>query len=89
MCAHPLGVHMHFMPKSIIFVHINITGRKCLYVASTGIPGIVFGFLHLFYCIACGSQGVPVATNYYIQYYVMIIGLLHQDLLVCHTFTVF
>ena len=24
------------------------------------------GFLHLFYCIACSSQGVPVATNYYI-----------------------
>ena len=33
------------------------------YVASIGIPGTVFGFLHLFYCIACGSQGVPVATN--------------------------
>ena len=27
MCAHPLGAHMHVMPKSIIFVHINITGR--------------------------------------------------------------
>ena len=27
MCAHPLGIHIHSMPKSIIFVHINITGR--------------------------------------------------------------
>ena len=24
MCAHLLDVHMHFIPKSIIFVHINI-----------------------------------------------------------------
>ena len=24
MCAHLLDVHMYFMPKSIIFVHINI-----------------------------------------------------------------
>ena len=24
MCAHPLGIHMHFMPKSIVFVHTSI-----------------------------------------------------------------
>ena len=24
MCAHPLDVHMHFMPKSIVFVHTSI-----------------------------------------------------------------
>ena len=58
MSAHLLDVHKHSMPKSIIFVHLNITGRYCLYVASTAFPGTIFGFLHLFYCIACGSWGV-------------------------------
>ena len=40
---------------------------------STGIPGIVFRFLHLFYCIPCGLQGVPVANSYPVWSYVMII----------------
>ena len=55
-------------------------------MVSTGIPGIVFGFLHLFYCIACGLQGVPVANNYKVWSYVLIIDWYHHLLTVLHTF---
>ena len=30
----------------------------------TGIPGIILGFIPLFYWIVCGLQGVPVANKY-------------------------
>ena len=33
-------------------------------MASTGIPGTVFWISILFYCIACGLQGVPVTQSY-------------------------
>ena len=55
-------------------------------MVSTGIPGIVFGFLHLFYCIVCGLQGVPVANNYPVWSYVMIINWYHHLLTVQHMF---
>ena len=55
-------------------------------MVSTGIPGIVFGFLHLFYCIPCGLQGVPVANSYPVWSYVMIIDWYHHLLTVQHTF---
>ena len=49
-------------------------------------PGIVFGFLHLFYCLPCGLQGVPVANSYPVWSYVMIIDWYHHLLTVQHTF---
>ena len=55
-------------------------------MVSTGIPGIVFGFLHLFYCILCGLQGVPVANSYPVWSYVMITDWYHHLLTVQHTF---
>ena len=53
----------------------------------TGIPGIVFRFLHLFYCIVCGLQGVPVVNNYPVWSYIMIIDWYHHLLTGQHTFT--
>ena len=58
-------------------------------MVSTGIPGIVFGFLHLFYCILCGLQGVPVASNYPVWSDVMIISWYYHKWLVHITFSAY
>ena len=70
MCAHPLGVHMHSMPKSIYFINpalqrimpicgFNWHSRYSIWIST-------FVLLHTVYfkAIACGSQGVPEATTY-------------------------
>ena len=86
MCAHLFRRSMHSMLKLLIFQHLQHYWGKCFYVVSTGIPGIVFGFLHLFYCIPCGLQGVPVASSYPVWSYVMIMNWYHHLLTVQHTF---
>ena len=55
-------------------------------MVSTGIPGIVFGFLHLFYCIPGVLREFLWLQNVLVKFiicqissYVMIISSLHQE----------
>ena len=70
MCAHPLGAHMHLLPKSIYFNIpalqriMLICGFHCHSRYSIWISTFVLLHTVYFKAIACGSQGVPVATNW-------------------------
>ena len=86
MCAHHFR-HPYTLCVKIYSISMIIQSLKIMLLCgSTGIPCIVFGFLHLFYCIACSLQGVPVANNYPVWSYVMITDWYHHLLTVQHTF---
>ena len=78
-----------FYAKIHIFHQTSITEDNVYMWLPLAFQVQYFGFLHLFYCIACGSQGVPVATKCIKDAKLLLSDIMSLKLVYCQTFTLF